>query len=83
VQANQSLGFPSDKRDYGVGAQILNDLGVRKIRLLTNNPRKFVALRGYGLEFVERVPLEVRPQETNRDYLRTKKEKMGHLLESV
>jgi 3,4-dihydroxy 2-butanone 4-phosphate synthase/GTP cyclohydrolase II len=83
VEANQSLGFPSDKRDYGIGAQILNDLGVRKIRLLTNNPRKFVALRGYGLEFVERVPLEVRPQEANRDYLRTKKEKLGHLLESV
>jgi 3,4-dihydroxy 2-butanone 4-phosphate synthase/GTP cyclohydrolase II len=83
VEANESLGFRPDQRDYGIGAQILSDLGVRKIRLLTNNPRKFVALGGYGLEFVERVPLETPPCETNRDYLRTKKRKMGHLLDQV
>lgn len=81
VEANERLGFPADLRDYGIGAQILYDLGVRRLRLLTNNPRKIVGLRGYGLEVVERVPLEIPPTETNRDYLRAKKEKLGHLLD--
>ena len=83
VEANLSLGFDPDIRDYGVGAQILNDLGVRRLRLLTNNMGKYVALEGYGLELVERVPLELPPHEDNVDYLRTKKLKMGHLLNSV
>lgn len=81
VEANERLGFPADLRDYGIGAQILSDLGVRKLRLLTNNPRKIVGLSGHGLEIIERVPLEVPPTEANRDYLRTKKEKLGHLLD--
>jgi len=83
VEANLALGFRADHRNYGVGAQILYDLGVRKLRLMTNNMGKYVALRGYGLEIVERVPIELPPSEHNRDYLRTKKDKMGHLLESV
>ncbi len=83
VEANLALGFRADQRDYGIGAQILHDLGVRKIRLLTNNPRKFVGLRGYGLEIVERVPLEIPPNEENAAYLRTKKLKLGHLLGEV
>jgi len=83
VEANLSLGFAPDLRDYGVGAQILNDLGIRRLRLLTNNMGKYVALEGYGLEIAERVPLEVPPGDENRDYLRTKKLKMGHLLKSV
>jgi 3,4-dihydroxy 2-butanone 4-phosphate synthase/GTP cyclohydrolase II len=80
VQANEELGFKADLRDYGVGAQILVDLGVRKIRLMTNNPKKIVGLEGYGLEIVERVPLEVDLTEKNIQYLKTKKEKLGHLL---
>lgn len=80
VEANQALGFPPDPRDYGIGAQILFDLGVRKIRLLTNNPRKFASLNGYGLDIVERVPLVVPPNPHNRRYLRTKREKLGHLF---
>jgi 3,4-dihydroxy 2-butanone 4-phosphate synthase/GTP cyclohydrolase II len=83
VEANLLLGFAADLRDYGVGAQILHDLGIRRLRLMTNNPGKYVALAGYGLEIVERVPLELPADEHNRDYLRTKKIKMGHLLESV
>ncbi|MFW6198472.1 MAG: bifunctional 3,4-dihydroxy-2-butanone-4-phosphate synthase/GTP cyclohydrolase II [Acidobacteriota bacterium] len=83
VQANESLGFKADQRDYGIGAQILTDLGVRKLRVMTNNPRKFVGLSGYGLEIVERVPIEIPPTDTTRRYLRTKKEKLGHQLESV
>jgi 3,4-dihydroxy 2-butanone 4-phosphate synthase/GTP cyclohydrolase II len=83
VEANLSLGFAADHRDYGVGAQILYDLGIRRLRLMTNNMGKYVALRGYGLEIVERVPLELPPHENNREYLRTKKIKMGHLLKSV
>jgi len=81
VQANEELGFEADLRDYGIGAQILADLGVRRLRLLTNNPKKVVGLGGYGLEIVERVPIEMRPTERNRRYLSTKKEKLGHLLE--
>ncbi len=80
VEANLQLGFAADQRDYGVGAQILADLGVRRLRLLTNNPRKFVALSGFGLEVVERVPLEVAPHAVNAQYLRTKREKLGHIL---
>jgi len=83
VEANLALGFRPDQREYGLGAQMLFQLGVRKIRLLTNNPRKFVALRGYGLEIVERVPLEVPPTEENRSYLKAKKDKLGHLLRGV
>lgn len=83
VEANRRLGFKPDHRDYGIGAQILVALGVRKIRLLTNNPRKFIGLAGYGLEIVERIPIEVPPNEINRRYLKAKKEKMGHLLEMV
>ncbi len=80
VEANLKLGFPPDLRHYGVGAQILCDLGVRKMRLLTNNPKKIIGLSGYGLEVVERVPLEVGSNEVNRHYLVTKRDKMGHLL---
>ena len=83
VEANESLGFKADQRDYGIGAQILVELGVQKIRLLTNNPRKFVGLEGYGLKIVERLPLEVPASEASRRYLKTKKEKLGHLLRSV
>jgi 3,4-dihydroxy 2-butanone 4-phosphate synthase/GTP cyclohydrolase II len=83
VEANEALGFKPDQRDYGIGAQILVELGVEKIRLLTNNPRKFVGLEGYGLSIVERVPIEIPPSDASRSYLRTKKEKLGHLLRSV
>lgn len=81
VEANERLGFPADLRDYGIGAQILYDLGVRKLRLLTNNPRKIVGLQGHSLEVVERVPIEIPPTPSNRDYLRVKKEKLGHMLD--
>lgn len=80
VEANKRLGFPMDLREYGLGAQILSDLGVRQIRLLTNNPRKMVGLSGHGLEIVERVPIKCLPHAQNARYLRTKKRKMGHLL---
>jgi 3,4-dihydroxy 2-butanone 4-phosphate synthase/GTP cyclohydrolase II len=80
VQANERLGFPPDLRDYGVGAQILRDLGVRRMRLITNNPGKRAGIDGYGLKIVERVPLEVQPNARNFEYLRTKKEKLGHVL---
>ena len=83
VEANHKLGFKADQRDYGMGAQILVALGVRKIRLMTNNPRKFIGLAGYGLEIVERVPIEFPPNPLNARYLKTKKEKLGHLLERV
>jgi 3,4-dihydroxy 2-butanone 4-phosphate synthase/GTP cyclohydrolase II len=80
VEANERLGLPVDKREYGVGAQILRHLGVRKLRLISNNPRKFSALSGYGLEIVERVPIEVPARDENRRYLQTKKDKLGHFL---
>jgi 3,4-dihydroxy 2-butanone 4-phosphate synthase / GTP cyclohydrolase II len=80
VEANNRLGFGADLRDYGVGAQILADLGVSKIRILTNNPGKRAGISGYGVEIVERVPLEVEPNANNLNYLRTKKEKLGHVL---
>lgn len=83
VEANEKLGLPADKRDYGIGAQILRDLGITKMRLLTNNPKKFAALAGYGLEIVERVPIVTEPNEENKLYLQTKKEKLGHLIEKV
>jgi 3,4-dihydroxy 2-butanone 4-phosphate synthase / GTP cyclohydrolase II len=83
VEANEKLGFHPDQRDYGIGAQILRDLGVRKMRLMTNNPSKYVGLGGYGLEIVDRVPLEVAPTEATRDYLRAKRDKLGHLLKLV
>ncbi|GAB6174769.1 bifunctional 3,4-dihydroxy-2-butanone-4-phosphate synthase/GTP cyclohydrolase II [Paradesulfitobacterium aromaticivorans] len=83
VEANLALGFPPDLRDYGVGAQILADLGITKVRLMTNNPRKIVGLEGYGLEVVERVPLEISPKPENARYLNTKKIRMGHYLTGV
>ena len=83
VEANVELGFPADPRDYGIGAQILVDLGVRSMRLLTNNPAKRAGLEGYGLSILERVPLETRPNPENIGYLRTKREKLGHLLEHL
>jgi len=81
VEANIRLGFKPDLRDYGIGAQILRDLGVRKMRLLTNNPKKIIGLEGYGLEVVDRLPIEIPGEEENRKYLRTKRDKMGHILE--
>ena len=83
VEANEKLGFRADQREYGIGAQILRDLGVRRMLLMTNNPSKYIALSGYGLEIVERVPLEVPPTASTMAYLRAKREKMGHLLKLV
>jgi 3,4-dihydroxy 2-butanone 4-phosphate synthase/GTP cyclohydrolase II len=83
VEANQALGFKADMRDYGIGAQVLVDLGVKNLRLLTNNPQKRVGLEGYGLHFVERVPIEVPPNPDNARYLSTKRDKLGHLLTSL
>lgn len=83
VEANEKLGFKADLRDYGIGAQVLVDLGVSKMRLLTNNPQKIVGLEGYGLRIVERVPLEVQPIPENRDYLTAKQDKLGHLLHRI
>ena len=80
VEANEELGFKADLRDYGIGAQILVDLGVRKIRLMTNNPRKIIGLEGYGIRVVDRIPIEMKPNMENLGYLKTKKKKLGHLL---
>jgi 3,4-dihydroxy 2-butanone 4-phosphate synthase/GTP cyclohydrolase II len=83
VEANEKLGFKADQRDYGIGAQILRDLGIRSMRLLTNNPRKFVGLEGYGLSVVESVPIEIEATNDTRKYMKTKKDKLGHKLSSV
>ncbi len=83
VEANEKLGFRPDERNYGIGCQILRDLGVGKMRLLTNNPGKYIALKGYGLEIAERIPLEMPPSANSRDYLRAKRDKLGHLLKLV
>jgi 3,4-dihydroxy 2-butanone 4-phosphate synthase/GTP cyclohydrolase II len=81
VEANEKLGFPADKRDYGIGAQILRDLGLRQIRILTNNPKKTNRLGVYGLEVTEQLPIQMKSNPNNRRYLQTKREKLGHLLE--
>jgi 3,4-dihydroxy 2-butanone 4-phosphate synthase/GTP cyclohydrolase II len=83
VEANEALGFAPDQRDYGIGAQILHDLGLKRIKILTNNPKKLAALSGFGIEIVDQLPLEIKPNDNNRDYLRTKKVKMGHTLKEV
>ena len=83
VEANEALGFRADERDYGIGAQILHDLKLQKVRLLTNNPKKLAALSGFGIEIVEQIPIEIPAVDTNRAYLKTKKEKMGHTLKGV
>ncbi|MDT8273532.1 MAG: GTP cyclohydrolase II, partial [Desulfomonilia bacterium] len=83
VEANIELGFAPDLRDYGIGAQILVSLGVRKMRMMTNNPKKIIGLEGYGLEIVDRVSIEIPPTKENQKYLKTKKDKMGHILEVV
>jgi 3,4-dihydroxy 2-butanone 4-phosphate synthase/GTP cyclohydrolase II len=80
VEANHALGFPADRRDYGIGMQILVDLGIREMRLLTNNPGKRAGLEGYGLKVVERIPIIVKPNSYNLRYLKTKQKKLGHLL---
>jgi len=80
VEANEELGFKADLRDYGIGAQILINLGIRKINLLTNNPKKVVGLNGYGLEIVERIPIEIPPNKSNEKYLKTKRDKLGHII---
>jgi 3,4-dihydroxy 2-butanone 4-phosphate synthase/GTP cyclohydrolase II len=80
VEANEALGFKADLRDYGIGAQILLDLGIRKIKLLTNNPKKVIGLKGYGLEIVERIPIEIEPNKNNEKYLKTKRDKLGHII---
>jgi 3,4-dihydroxy 2-butanone 4-phosphate synthase/GTP cyclohydrolase II len=81
VEANKKLGFKADLRDYGIGAQILRDLGVAKMRLITNNPKKIIGLEGYGIEVVDRVPLQMESSPENLKYLQTKKNKLGHLLD--
>ena len=83
VEANQQLGFKGDLREYGIGAQILSDLGLSSIKLMTNNPKKIIGLEGYNLEVTKRVPLEIEPGEKNKRYLKSKKDKMGHLLDMV
>ena len=83
VEANLELGFKADMRDYGIGAQILLSLGIHKMRLLTNNPKKLIGLQGYGIDVVERVPIEAAATKSNKSYLKTKRDKMGHLLENL
>jgi 3,4-dihydroxy 2-butanone 4-phosphate synthase/GTP cyclohydrolase II len=83
VEANERLGFKADQRDFGIGAQILVDLGAKLIKVMSNNPRKFIALKGYGLDIVERIPIEIEPNESSKRYLKTKKEKLGHMLTKV
>jgi len=83
IQANVQLGFKADQRDYGIGAQILRHMGLKKLKLITNNPAKYIALAGYGLEITERIPLEIAPNKENLAYMKTKKEKMGHLLDKL
>ena len=83
VEANEHLGFKPDLREYGIGAQILVDLGLKKIRLMTNNPRKIIGIHGYGLEVVERVPIEITPMESNLKYLKTKQKKLGHVFDKI
>ena len=83
VEANEKLGFEADMRDYGVGAQILVDLGVKKMRLLTNNPKKMVGLEGYGLSIVEQTPIEVEANQFNQGYLKCKQAKMGHMFKKL
>jgi 3,4-dihydroxy 2-butanone 4-phosphate synthase/GTP cyclohydrolase II len=80
VEANIKLGFPSDLRNYGIGAQILVDLGLSKIKLITNNPKKIIGIEGYGLNVTDRIPLEIQPGDENRFYLETKRDRMGHLI---
>jgi 3,4-dihydroxy 2-butanone 4-phosphate synthase/GTP cyclohydrolase II len=80
VEANHALGFAADLRDYGIGAQILVDLGIKRLRLLTNNPRKIIGLEGYGLCVIERVPIQIPHNVKNENYLKTKKDKLGHIL---
>jgi 3,4-dihydroxy 2-butanone 4-phosphate synthase/GTP cyclohydrolase II len=83
VEANEKLGLPPDKRDYGIGAQILRDLGLRKLRILTNNPKKVNRLEVYGIEIAEQIPIRIAANDTNRSYLETKKQKLGHLLDDA
>ncbi|MCK5595790.1 GTP cyclohydrolase II, partial [bacterium] len=83
VEANVELGFHPDLRDYGIGAQILADLGLKTIHLLTNNPKKVIGLQGYGLKITERIPIEVEPNNENKKYLKTKKKKLGHILRHI
>ena len=80
MEANLKLGFKADLRDYGIGAQIIADLGITTIKLITNNPRKLVGLEGYGLKIVDRVPIKMEPKAENKFYLETKKDKLGHML---
>ncbi|NOY60218.1 MAG: bifunctional 3,4-dihydroxy-2-butanone-4-phosphate synthase/GTP cyclohydrolase II, partial [Calditrichaeota bacterium] len=80
VEANEDLGYKADLRDYGIGAQILSELGVKKLRLFTNNLKKIIGLEGYGLQVVERVPIEIEPNHVNSFYLETKRDKLGHLI---
>lgn len=83
VEANKKLGFKADLRDYGIGAQILKDLGLTTIKLITNNPKKIIGLKGYGLKITKRVPIQIRPNKQNKKYLSTKKKKLGHLLKWI